>query len=267
MSVPRGTHLMYTVRPGDTLYSINNQFASSLETTIDINMLKPPFTEPDRIYPGQKLLIRLPGMAEESSLIHQVAAGDTMYRIAERYSVGLDMLASLNNMERPDILQVARLLYIPAFIYEVEPGDSLYRIARRYGTPMSDIVRANQGRPFFSPDLLLPGYRLVIPRPSSTNIVVFEPLPGSRVVAGTVLRGAARAFEATVLYQIVDAEGNVVTRETHFTTAAGAPVFGSFNVPLRLESAPATSTGTLMVYTRSARDGSIQDLVEVAVVF
>lgn len=200
-------------------------------------------------------------------LVYTVQPGDTLYRIAERYSAGVDMLAALNRMERPNILPVARLVWVPAFVYEVEQDDSLFRISRRFGVPMSELTRANRGRPGFSPDVIYPGFRLVIPLPSSTNTVVFQPLPGSKIASGSPLSGAARAFEAVVHRQIRDASGRVVTADKAVTAAEGAPAFGRFETTISLDRSPATPTGTLMVYTRSARNGSIQDLVEVPVSF
>ncbi|CAG7640452.1 LysM peptidoglycan-binding domain-containing protein [Paenibacillus allorhizosphaerae] len=267
MPISPGTHLLYTVRPGDTLYTIAEQLGTNVPSLVQINALYPPVTDPNRIFPGQALLARLPGMAEQSSVLYQVQPGDTLYRIAERFSVGVDMLAGLNRMQPSDILPVAQPLYVAAFVYEVEQGDSLYRISRRFGVPMSELIRANRSRPGLSPDVIYPGFRLIVPLPSSTNIVVFQPLPGTRIVPEQHLTGSARAFEATINYQIRDANGHVVTQERAATAAQGAPAFGIFDVQLQFDQTPVTQTGILMVYTRSARDGSIQDLVEVAVAF
>jgi len=265
MPISPGTYAVYTVRPGDSPYSIANQFGSSLADLERANALYPPVTDPGLIFPGQKLVVRVPGTSQESTVLHQVTEGDTLFRLAERYSAGVDMLAALNRLEQPDILRVAQLLYIPAFVYEVEAGDSLYRIARRFGSSISELARANASRPGFSPDVLYPGYRLVIPLPSSTNIVVFRPLPGSRIAAGTPLAGSARAFEANVLYRVRDDAGRIVARERAVTAAEGAPAFGAFSAPIAFDAAPGTPAGAIQVYTRSARDGSIQDLVEVPV--
>lgn len=267
MPISPGTHLLYTVRPGDTLYAIAEQLGTNVPSLVQINALYPPVTDPDRIYPGQVLLARLPGMAEQSSAFYQVQPGDTLYRIAERFSVGVDMLAALNQIGQPDILRVAQLLYVAAFVYEVEQGDSLYRISRRFGTPMSELFRANRNRPGLSPDVIYPGFRLVVPLPSSTNIVVFRPLPGTKIAPGQQLTGSARAFEATINYQIRDAAGRTVARERFATAAEGAPAFGLFDAELQFDQTPSAPNGMLMVYTRSARDGSIQDLVEVPVAF
>lgn len=267
MPISPGTHLLYTVRPGDTLYTIAEQWGTNVPSLVQMNALYPPITEPDRIFPGQVLLARLPGMAEQSSVLYQVQPGDTLYRIAERFSISLDMVAALNQIQQPDLLRIAQLLYIAAFVYEVEQGDSLYRISRRFGTPMSELIRANRNRPGLSPDVIYPGFRLVVPLPSSTNIVVFQPLPGTRIAPGQHLTGSARAFEATIHYQIRDATGRIITQERTVTATQGAPAFGQFDAQVQFDQTPAVQNGIVMVYTRSALDGSIQDLVEVPVTF
>lgn len=267
MPLSPGTHVVYTVRSGDTLTSIANQFGTSVQSLVQANALFPPVTEPDLIYPGQKIVARVPGMSVQSTVLYQVAQGDTLFRIGQQFSTGTDLLAALNRLPDPDDLRVAQLLYIPAWVYEVEPGDTLFRMSRRFGVSLSTLLRANQHRPGLSPDLIYPGFRLIVPIPSSTNIVVFSPLPGTVIAPGHPLSGAARAFEATILYQIRDATERIVTRERPITTSEGAPAFGEFHVPIVFDQPPRTVSGTLMVYTRSARDGSIQDLVEVPVVF
>lgn len=267
MPMVPGTHVVYTIQPGDTLYTIASRLGTSVPALVRANALHPPVTEPDLIHPGQVVLARVPGTVQQSVVLHQAAPGDSLYRIAERYDSGVDLLAALNRLERPDILRVAQLIFIPAFVYEVEPGDSLYRLSRRFGLPLSVLVRANRNRPGLTPDVVYPGFRLVVPLPSSSNIAVFQPLPGTRIAPGTRLSGMARAFEANVLYQIRDAMDRVVARERAVTASAGAPAFGEFDVALPFDHPPATQTGTLLVYTRSARDGSIQDLVEVPVAF
>ncbi|TLS50682.1 LysM peptidoglycan-binding domain-containing protein [Paenibacillus antri] len=267
MPISPGTHVLYTVRAGDTLYSIANGFGTNVPSLIQINSWYPPVIEPDRLYPGQALLVRLPGMSEQSAVQYQAIEGDTLFRIAERFGVGVEMLAALNGLERPDILRVAQLIYIPAFVYEVEAGDTLYGIARRFGRSLNELIRANRNRPGFSPDVLFPGFRFVVPLPASTNIAVFQPLPGGRVAPGERLTGVARAFEAGALYRIVDAAGGVVAQERALTASEGAPAFGRFDAAIAFDRRPSTSAGTLLVYTRSANDGSVQDLVEVPIAF
>lgn len=95
-------------------------------------------------------------MAEQSFVMYQVQPGDRLYQIAERFSLSVDMLAGLNQIQQPDVLRVAQRLNVAAFVYEVEQGDTLYRISRRFGTTLSELIRANRNRVGFSPDVLYP---------------------------------------------------------------------------------------------------------------
>lgn len=267
MPVSAGTHVLYTVRPGDTLGSIANAFGTNVEDLMQANAMYPPITDPDLIQPGWVLLVRLPGMSRQSAVLYQVNPGDTLFGIAARFSLSLDMLAALNHIRYPELLRVAQLLYIAGWVYEVAPGDTLYRISRRFGVPLGELFRWNRNRPGLSPDVIYPGFKLALPLPASENILVTHPLPGGRVAQGERLTGVARAFEGNVLYQVVDDTGSIVVPETPTTTSEGAPAFGMFDVPLLLSRQPMTAGGTLLVYTRSMKDGSVQDLVEVPVVF
>ncbi|ULL17088.1 LysM peptidoglycan-binding domain-containing protein [Paenibacillus sp. H1-7] len=267
MPISPGTHLLYTVHQGDTLSSIANQLGTNVQALIQSNALYPPVADPNRIFPGQVLLARLPGMAEQSSVLYQVQPGDTLYSIAGRFSLSVDMLAGLNDIQQQDIIRVAQLLNVASFVYEVVQGDTLYRISRRFGVSMNELLQANRNRTGLSPDVIYHGFHLVIPLPSSANIVVYQPYPGTRVASGQHLTGSARAFEATINYQIRDAMERIVTHERAATASQGAPAFGLFDVQLTFDQSPSTQTGILMVYTRSAKDGSIQDLVEVPIIF
>jgi hypothetical protein len=54
---------------------IAEQLITNIQMLVQINALYPPVTDPDRIVPGQVLLARLPGMAEQSSVLYQVQPG------------------------------------------------------------------------------------------------------------------------------------------------------------------------------------------------
>src|SRR5690606_2037632 len=123
----------------------------------------------------------------------------------------------------------------------------------------------NEGRPGFSLDLVYPGYRLLIPFPSSRNIVVIRPYPGELIRSGVQVEGFARTFEANVLFQIRDEHDLTVSNERYTTSTSGGPSYGYFAVHLPCDRVPSTRMGTLWVYDRSAKDGSIIDLVQVPV--
>lgn len=267
MSFTRGTHILYTVQPGDTLYSIAMRFGSGYQLIEQINAIYPPITDPGLIYPGQLLIVPVPGMNPMSTTQWMISQGDTLYSLAQRFSTPVEMIAGINDVQNPDLIYTGQTLWVPGAIYEVQQGDSLYPLSQRFGVPLSQIVRANEDRPGFSPDVLYPNYRLIIPLPASRNIVVTHPYPGSQIDSGDRLHGFARVFEANVLYQLRDSADQQVIDEKFVTASAGAPAFGEFSAQLTFDQKPTTKTGQLWVYERSAKDGSIINLVEVNVQF
>jgi LysM repeat protein len=268
MPVSEGVHIIYTVRPGDTLYSIARRFGSTVQLIEQSNALYPPITDPGMIYPGQVLTIPETGIGQPRKITYIINPGDSLYKIGQRFSATPDLLVGLN----PQILDanviIANVpLTVPAFIYSVEQGQSLYRISRELGVPMNELIRANQGRPGFSPELLFEGFELIVPLPSSSNIVVTAPLPGTSITSGQALEGTARAFEGTILYQLLDESGRHVIEEKPLTVSVGAPLYGTFSTAMQFDRPPTTSNGELWVYARSAVDDRIIDLVQVKVRF
>ncbi len=266
MSVVRETHIFYTVQPGDTLFSIAQRYGSTVEQIERANILFPPFTDPGLIFPGWSLLIPVPA-EQPYRTIYIVASGDTVFRIAQRFNTVVDLIAGINRLPDPNLIGVGQPLWTPGFVYEIQEGDTLTSISRRFQTPISAIIAANDGRPGFSLDLILPGFRLQMPLPSSRDIVVIRPLPGDTVGSGVRVEGFARTFEANVLFQIRD-DNNVIVSAERFTTALeGAPAYGYFSTTLPFDQEPTSPSGEIWVYARSPKDGRIIQLVQVRVDF
>lgn len=267
MSYIEGTHFLYTVQPGDTLYNIAAWYGSAYQLIEQTNAIYPPVTDPGLIFPGQLLVVSVAGMAPGVRVFRVVGPGDTLYEIGQRLSAPYDMIADINGIRDPSVLFVGQTPWVPAAIYEVREDDTLFGLSRRWGIPVDAILRANENRPGLSPDVLYPGYRLIVPLPSSRNIVVIRPLPGTRVTSGQRLEGFARSFEGVVQYRLLDDRGGTVISEKSLNTTAVAPRFGYFSTELRFERRPQSESGELWVYNRSPRDGQIVDLVQVKVHF
>jgi LysM repeat protein len=265
MPIVDGTSLIYTVKQGDTLFSIASSIGGTVPLLVESNAIYPPVTDPYLIYPGQVLVISMPGNRQVN---HIVSAGETLNELAGRYQTTIDLLQGINNqIMNPNQIYQNQVLQVPALIYLVEQGDSLNKIAKRFGISLSALLEANRHRPGISPDVIYPGYQLIVPLPTSSNIVVLQPLPGTRIQDGQSLEGFARAFEGTILYRIVDLNNQIVSGEKPIQTTAGAPAYGSFSTSITLDQQPTTQSGELWVYTRSPRDGSMQDLVQLPVLF
>jgi LysM repeat protein len=265
MPIVDGNSFVYTVKQGDTLHSIASSIGGTVPLLVESNAIYPPVTDRYLIFPGQVLVISTPGNRQVN---HIVSAGETLFEIAERYSTSVDLIQGINTqINNPNQIYQNQFVQVPAFIYLVEQGDTLNKIAQRFGIPLATLLEANRHRPGISPDVIFPEYQLIIPIPTSNNIVVFQPLPGSVIREGQTLQGFARAFEGTILYRIVDHNGQLVTPETPIQTTAGAPAYGSFSKAITFDQQPTTQMGELWVYTRSPRDGSVQDLVSLRVMF
>ena len=89
--------------------------------------------------------------------------------------------------------------------------------------------------------------------------------PGGTLTRTFTVAGAARTFEANVVWDVKDASGNVVANG-HTTASLGtSAIWGTFSTQVTL---PATVTGnvTLRVYEVSPKDGTQQGVVSVPLV-
>ena len=95
----------------------------------------------------------------------------------------------------------------------------------------------------------------------SRGIKVFKPAPGSAVTDTFTVEGVANVFEGTVLYSLSDSEGQEL--DSGFTTGAMGD-WGYFDAVLNIPEEIETGEALLLeLYTRSAKDGSIEDLIEI----
>lgn len=179
--LPEYTVVSYTVRNGDTLSDICLAHGCTLDELRQVAGLKN-----DRITAGSTLNVpsRKPGGTtatraqtveqpqEESVVLHNVAAGDTLSGLALRYRTSAERIRRLNGLSN-SVLIAGTQLRIPAeqamvaaapvekktTVHLVQRGDSLSRIAARYGTSVEAIRKANG----LESMTVRPAQRLVIP--------------------------------------------------------------------------------------------------------
>jgi murein DD-endopeptidase MepM/ murein hydrolase activator NlpD len=128
--------------------------------------------------------------AQESTIVHVVRSGETLFSIARRYGTTIEAIVQANDIADPHWIHVGQQLIVPsasdyapppAQIHIVQAGETLTRIASRYGTTVSAIASAND---LTNPSLILVGQRLAIPGatqvtplPSPFVAIELEPLP------------------------------------------------------------------------------------------
>ena len=111
------------------------------------------------------------------SCVYTVQAGETMFRISQRYGVTVEALAAANNIANPRLIYAGQRLVIPncqgapappaqpapqtgGRTHVVQPGETLYRIALRYGTTWQALAAANN---LANPNQSFAGQTLTIP--------------------------------------------------------------------------------------------------------
>lgn len=130
----------YTVKSGDTLYSIAKQYDLTMQELISFNNLSSTL-----LSIGQTL--RIPVAVEETVepyTIYTVKSGDNLYAIARNYGVSVADIMSYNNLTS-NLLSIGQTLRIPttSTTYTVQKGDTLYSIARKFDTTVDNIKQKN----------------------------------------------------------------------------------------------------------------------------
>lgn len=187
---------IYTVKAGDTLYKIAQNFGVTVKELIDLNNLGSTV-----LSVGQKL--RIPGgnngTGGGTTTSYTVKSGDSLWKIAQNFGVSVDDIIRANNLTS-NVLQVGQVLKIPTtstsptptppssntIQYTVQRGDSLWEIANRYGTSV-DAIKSLNG---LTSNTLQIGQVLKIP--VANNYTTYT------VKSGDSLWTIARAYNTTV---------------------------------------------------------------------
>lgn len=100
--------MIYTIKNGDTLFSIARAYNIPLEELIRVNGLETP----DRLAVGQNIFI--PTSSPINSNTYTVVTGDTMYKIARQFGISLNQLILANpQIVNPNYIEVGQIINIP----------------------------------------------------------------------------------------------------------------------------------------------------------
>lgn len=163
---------IYSVKPGDSLWTIAQRFRVPMESIININGL----TQPNNLVIGMELVIPI------DTITYIVKQGDSLWSIGQKFNVNYMEIAFLNNVRYPYPLTIGQELDIPTqrVEYNVRIGDSLWSIAQNFNIPASQIIRLNDLQ---APYIIYPGQVLVIYDTDKLKTTIetlgyYRPLPG-----------------------------------------------------------------------------------------
>ncbi|MBB1095653.1 LysM peptidoglycan-binding domain-containing protein [Limosilactobacillus agrestis] len=183
----------YTVKGGDTLSRIAGQFNTTVNNLASLNDIH----NVNRIYVGQRLLVRQPAANQQTdskqsqtntsatnNSTYTIKSGDTLSGIAGKFNTTYTQLAQLNHISNPNLIHVGQVLTIRPTAtqnttvnrqesqqnkqqatttsngtYTVKNGDTLSQIAARFNTTTSALASSNH---ISNPNLIEVGQQLRI---------------------------------------------------------------------------------------------------------
>ncbi len=182
----------YTVEFGDTLYSIAKEYNTTVNVLKEINNLTSNTLQIGQIL---KIPTRITEEDTNNYIIYTVKSGDSLYKIANLYSVTVDEIKNLNGLSS-NLLSIGQMLKIPTKInnqdnyitYTVKAGDTLYKLANTYGTSVDEIKSLNN----LTSNNLSIGQKLKIPSSNTPSYISYT------VKAGDTLYKIANLYGTTV---------------------------------------------------------------------
>ena len=186
-------YTIYTVKNGDTLFSIADNFNVSVEELLTLNKLNST-----GLTIGQQLLIPTNGIQIIGVVDYMIKPGDSLWKIANNCNVTIDDIVKLNKLDSTIIYpgQVIKLSESCAAnqngnnepnnenVYIVQRGDTLYSIARMFNTTVNDLIRLNN----LQSTILQIGDQLIVPL---SNYIEYTVQPGD------TLYSIARRYNTT----------------------------------------------------------------------
>jgi len=190
-----GQPVYYSVKPGDTLWSIAQNYDVSMEGILAVNYL----SNKDILSVGQKLEIPAmgglnQGNKKDQTIEYTVVKGDSLWNIAQKYNIKMHEIISINQLENITQLSVGQKLNIPVselavasgqetktivtgtgkqeekpkdVIHTVQKGDTLWGISRKYQVSIQSITSANR---ISENSRLIVGQKLTIPNVRNLSI-------------------------------------------------------------------------------------------------
>ena len=116
----------YTVKSGDSLWSIANKYNTTVNELKSLNNLSSNILQV-----GQILVLPSSTNDDNSGNTYTVKLGDSLWSIANKYNTTVNELKSLNNLSS-DVLQIGQVLSVPSNsvsvgnTYTVKSGDTIF---------------------------------------------------------------------------------------------------------------------------------------------
>lgn len=198
------SNITHIVQQGDTVGNLATLYGSTIEAIISANGLsasafirvgqsllipvRQPPVIPATATPTSNAPVATAAPGSSQTFVYVVQPGDTLLRVAVRFSTNIATLSQLNGITNPNVIRVGQRLLIPTgpgavvtgggdvsgagvsattqppasqnTTYIVRGGDTLYKIALRFKRSVAQLMQANN---LNNPNFIFVGQVLVIP--------------------------------------------------------------------------------------------------------
>lgn len=168
----------YTIASGDTLWNISRKYGVSVNTLLKVNNLK----SADRLQINQKIWVssseKRPSSGDTSNQyqIYQVQSGDSLWSIARRYRVSLDLLMNVNGLNQQSRLRIGQQIRIPTYVsdgYGESQKGYIWPVRGRVSSPFG----MRGGRMHKGIDICAPAGTII--RAAQSGVVTFSGSSGN----------------------------------------------------------------------------------------
>ncbi|QED60133.1 LysM peptidoglycan-binding domain-containing protein [Enterococcus durans] len=178
----------YTVKSGDSVWSVSNKYGISMNQLIQWNNIKNNF-----IYPGQQLIVKggsaatstntssttattpstpntsnTTSTASTGDTIYTVKAGESVWGVANKHNITMDQLIQWNNIKNNFIYPGQQVIVKKGTTqsapttgqktYTVKAGESVWGVADSHGITMNQLIEWNNIKNNF----IYPGQQLIV---------------------------------------------------------------------------------------------------------
>ncbi|HTL39638.1 MAG TPA: LysM peptidoglycan-binding domain-containing protein [Methylomirabilota bacterium] len=100
----------YTVKAGDTLFNISQQYNIRWDLIAQVNNLSEPYV----LHAGQELKIPQTTTSQIPDKIYTIKAGDTLSSIAKQFNITTSDIIAVNpNLQKSDLITVGQVIKLP----------------------------------------------------------------------------------------------------------------------------------------------------------
>lgn len=107
---PEQQFTQYTVKNGDTLFNISQQYNLRWDSIAQINNLSEPYV----LHAGQALKIPQSTTSKIADKVFTIKNGDTLASIAKQFNITVDDIIAVNpNLQNSDLITVGQIIKLP----------------------------------------------------------------------------------------------------------------------------------------------------------